>query len=295
MMMMRSAAVAVLVMAACDAPKPIVSRLDEFEANEIMVVLESKGISGQKTVEEGRVVAYTVSVPGSEFAEAMRYLVANQLPRRRATGLAEVYPAGGGGLIPTKSEEKAKFLMAIQGEIERKLSRFPGVVAAHVSVVMPDKDIIRDLSRAGPPSTASVTIVFNPQDERDTPPVTESEVKRLVAASVEDLKVEHVEVVMKKNQPARLASSAAAGDSSDIALTAQSVMGIRVADGAGASKVKGLLGLFGLVSLVALGVAVGGIVRSLQLRKQLSKAEADLSSVRKAGRSTQTGMQQPPG
>jgi type III secretion protein J len=285
---------AAAVMVGCDSPKDIVHGLDELEANEILVVLASKNISGDKLKEEGRVVTYAITVRGSDVANAMRYLVANQLPRRRPTGLAQVYPAGGGGLIPTKSEEKAKYLMALQGEIEHKLARIPGVVQAHVNVVMPDKDIIRDLSRAGPPATAAVTVVFNPQDERESPPVSVEEVRRLVAASVEDLKPEHVEVVMKKNQPARLADNAAMGGN-DMALDGQTVLGIRVADGDGAGRLKAVLGMFGFVALLLFGAAAGGIAQMMRLRKKLTKAEADLSAVRKAGRSTQTGIQQAAG
>jgi type III secretion protein J len=277
----------------CNSLSDVVHGLDEFEANEILVVLEAKSISASKVKEEGRVVAYTVQVRESSVADAMRFLVANKLPRRRAQGLSEVYPVGGGGLIPTKSEEKAKFLMAIQGEIERKLSRLPGVVSAHVSVVIPDKDVIRDLNAAPPIPTASVAIVYNGQDERGSAAISEAEIQKLVAASVEDLKITNVAVVMKRNEPARLVNSAASGDSADGVITARDVLGIRVADENAANRIKLMLAVFSIVAVLGLAVGIGGIVRSLTLQRKTTKLEGDLSSVRKAGRSTQTGMQPP--
>ena len=276
---------------ACDSPKEVVQGLDEFEANEILVVLEAKGISGDKTKDEGRVVAYTVAVPESDSRDAMRILVANKLPRRRPQGLAEVYPAGGGGLIPTKSEEKAKFLMAIQGEIERKLQRLPGIQSAHVSVVQPDKDIVRDLDTPPPAATASVAIVYNAFDDRGTALISQDEVQKLVAASVEDLKPQNVAVVMKQNQPAKLVDVFADGGSVGGPVTGTAVLGIKVADDHAATRVKVLVAVFLLVSVLGLGVGGGGIARSLSLQKRVQKAEAELASVRKAGRATQTGMQ----
>jgi type III secretion system YscJ/HrcJ family lipoprotein len=156
------------VTAACEGVRELMQGLDEFEANEIMVVLEAKGIAADKVKLEGRVVTYAIVVPESDAKNALRILVANKLPKRRPMGLAEVYPAGSGGLIPTRSEEKAKFLMALQGEVERKLQRLPGIQSAHVTIVQPDKDIVRDLDTAPPPATASVAIVFNAYDDRGT-------------------------------------------------------------------------------------------------------------------------------
>lgn len=280
----------VAAVSGCDAPKEIVHGLDEFEANEILVVLEAKGMSGDKLKEEGRVVAYTVVVPESESRDAMRILIANKLPRRRPQGLFETY-AGGGGLIPTKSEEKAKFLMAIQGEIERKLQRLPGIASANVTVVMPDKDIVRDLDTPPPPPTASVAIVFNAFDDRGTSLISQDDVQKLVAGSVEDLKPQNVTVVMKKNEPAKLVDVFAEGGTVGAPVTSTTVMGIKVADDRAAGKVKMLFGIFLIVSVITLGVGAGGIARSLALKKKLSKAEAELASVRKAGRATQTGMQ----
>ncbi len=278
--------------AGCAGDIAIVHMLEEVEANEILVVLDAKEITGKKVVQEGRVVTWSVSVPEIDAKDAMRLLVANRLPKARSSGYKDVYPPGGGGLIPTKSEEKAKFMMAVQGEIERKLKSMPGIVQAHVSVVQPDKDVVRDLDTPPPAATASVAIVYNPIDERGTPAVKEDEVQRLVASSVEDLKPANVVVVMKKNTPMTLVRDYADPGGVDAPVAAATAFGFRFADKKSATKmtIYGVVGL--LLGVICLAVGVGGIVRSVGLAKQMARTEAELTSQRKARRETQTGLQQ---
>ena len=284
-----------LAASGCGGSREIVHGMDELEANEVMVVLEAKGIAAEKVTEPGRTITYAVAVSDVDSKDAMRLLVANHLPRARSQGLKEVYPAGGGGLIPTKSEEKAKYMMALQGEIERKLKTLPGIVSAHVSVVQPDKDVVRDLDAPASASTASVAIVYNAIDERGTAAVKEDEVKNLVASSVEDLKPSFVVVVMKRNVPAVLVDKFADSGSVETSIAEATKYGLRFADTRSLGRLEVYGGIFLLVSIVCLAVGVGGIVRSMGLRRRVTQKEAELTSMRKAGRATQTGLQQPPG
>lgn len=278
----------------CGPDQSLVSGLDELEANEILVVLHSKGIDGEKHKDEGRVVTFSVMVKGVDSDDALRLLVANKLPRTRSQGLKEVYPPGGGGLIPTKSEEKAKFLMAMQGEIERKLKSLPGIVQAHVSVVQPDKDIVRNLDTPPPPATASVAVVYNAIDERGSATVKEDEVRALVAASIEDLHQANVMVVMKKNAPGNLIDDVVSSSAVEQAPAAATAFGLKLADKGSWQRLQ--LFAIGSLAVTVLGIAfgMGGLVRSMGLKKRVAKAEAELASVRKAGRATQTGLQAPP-
>jgi type III secretion protein J len=283
------------LVAGCAGEEKIVHQLEEYEANEIIVVLEARGIKAAKVSEEGRVVTYSVQVSAVDVRDAMRILVANRLPRQRPQGLKEVYPAGGGGLIPTKSEERAKYLMALQGEVERKLLNLPGIVRAHVSIVQPEKDIVRDLDKEPPPSTASVAIVYNAIDERGTSAVTADEVRALVAASVEELKVTNVQVVMKKNVPANLVEVPFDTGNVEAPVAALKVFGVGVADKKSAQALQLYALVLGGAALLGIAVGIGGIVRSSSLKRRAQKSEAELTSLRKAGRATQTGLQQPPG
>lgn len=284
-----------LLASGCGANQSLVSGLDELEANEILVVLKAKGIEGEKHKEEGRVVTFAIMVKGVDSDDALRLLVANKLPRARSQGFKEVYPPGGGGLIPTKSEEKAKFLMAIQGEVERKLKSLPGIVQAHVSVVQPDKDIVRDLDTPPPPATASVAVVYNAIDERGSATVKEEEVRALVAASVEDLRPQNVTVVMKKNSPTNLVEESVSASAVEQAPAAATAFGLKLADKGSWQRLQ--LFAVGFLAVTVLGIAfgMGGLVRAMGLKKRVAKAEAELASIRKAGRATQTGLQPPPG
>jgi len=265
---------------ACGAELDIVHGLNEFEANEILVVLASQGIQAKKLKEEGRQITYAVIVPESDSQTALALLVNNKLPKERSAGLADVYPAGGGGLIPTKSEEKAKFLMAMQGELEQKLKSMPGIQAAHVSVVVPEKDVIRDLDTAPPQPSASVILVFNPSREGE-PPVHVDRVKAIVAAAIEDLKPERVEVLLKANEPMQLVgvNGQMAGPA---AAAGEPVLGIRVADEDSGKKAMILLIVFASAGVLGLILGVVGIVRSVMLKSKLSRAEAELASLKKA-------------
>jgi type III secretion protein J len=265
----------------CEGDLDIVHGLNEHEANEILVVLESRSIPAKKQIEEGRVVTWAIVVSGGQATDALRVLVANKLPKPRSTGLSEVYPAGSGGLIPTKSEEKAKFLMAMQGEIERMLKSFPGIQEARVAVVIPEKDVVRDLETPPPPATASVGIVYNPVNGK--PPIAEDRVKKLVAAAVEDLKATNVEVIMQENSPPILLGGAAMANGKGPAVaTARPVLGIKVLDGDSRKKAMGLLGLFGVLAVIGVIIGIVGIVRSVALKGKLSKAEAEVAAMRKA-------------
>lgn len=194
----------ILQIAACQSQQELVSGLTEREANEILVVLQSQKMSPIKTAVPGRQVSYSVTINENSAPRALRILVDNKLPRSVSSGLAAVYPPGGSGLIPTGSEEKAKYLMALQGEIENMFKILPGIVEARVVIVLPDSDMIRDINAAPTPATASVALVYNPIDEEGNPSITAEDVKYLVSSAVEALTPAGVTVVLASNVPMKL-------------------------------------------------------------------------------------------
>lgn len=270
-----------LLLAGCDSPLNIVHGLTELEANEVLVVLESQGITGNKVKEEGRVVTWAVQVPNSRSKDALRILVANKLPKARSTGLREVYPAGSSGLIPTQTEEKAKFLMAMQGEIETMLKSLPGIQSATVSVVVPEKDVIRDVDTPPPPPTASVAIVYNPEDGKK--PVDEERIQKLVANAVEGLKPQNVQVVMKENRPPLLLGADGSA-TSPAPIAGEEVLSIRVVDKKAGLRAKLVIGGFAALAVLGLVLGIVGIARSISLKSKLAKAEAETQALRKARR-----------
>jgi type III secretion protein J len=277
------AVIAIATLIGCAGESNIVHDLTEVEANEILVVLEGEGIKSKKVAVAGRVVTYSVVVSGTDESDALRILVDNKLPKERSTGLEQVYPAGSGGLIPTKSEEKAKFLMALQGEIERKLKTLPGVVRAHVSAVMPDKDVIRDVDEKPPEATASVALVYNPVDEDGKAGVPKEDIQRLVAASLEDLKPENVTVIMAQNEPLKLVGRDDSGEVQPV-VRGVNVFGLKLVDKKAAKKAKLTLGSLGVGAGVGLLLFVVTLIAYITQKRKLAQAQSKVDSLQRARR-----------
>ncbi|MBL4818033.1 MAG: hypothetical protein JKY15_02200 [Deltaproteobacteria bacterium] len=202
------ALLSILGLTACQSSDKILSYLSEMEANEIVVVLDSQNIAATKISVPAKTgnkpPTYSIEVPKRQVAESLRILVDNRVPKPKSAGLAEVYPTESSGLIPSRTEEKAKFLRATQGEIENMLKVLPDIVEVRAIIVLPDQNVVRDMNASLPKATASVAVVYNPIDAEGTLPVKSEEIKYLVASAVEDLSPSSVTVVMSQNTSARL-------------------------------------------------------------------------------------------
>lgn len=218
--------VIVLAISLCGcASREIASGLDEQDAQEITVVLKENGLDAQTVRANGqdRNAAPTWSVKlkgGSESAVlAWRILEENGLPRQKVKGLAEVFSTT--GMIPTASEEKARLLMALSGELSRTLKSIQGIVDARVQVVLPDNSPLLQSDQRNP-TTASVLLKYRGAQ----PPLSEDEVKKLVARGVEGLQPDNVAVVFKRIDLVRVpqkASQPYMGDS-QVAVAALALM-----------------------------------------------------------------------
>lgn len=173
--------------------------LNEQDAQEIVVLLNENGIdaSAAKAASEKKgEEKWSVVIKGGDqnLARAWRVLQENGLPRQKDHGLEDVF--SNAGMIPTATEERARLLLGTSGEISRTLKSVDGVVDAHVLVVMPDSSPILDKADRVPP-TASVLIKYR----GDAAPLSDEDVKKLVARAVEGLQAENVAVIYKKIQP----------------------------------------------------------------------------------------------
>ncbi len=173
--------------------------LDEQDAQEIVVLLNENGIdafTAKAASEKKGEEKWNVVIRGGDqnLAHAWRVLQENGLPRQKDKGLEDVFSSS--GMIPTATEEKARLLVGTSGEISRTLKSVAGVVDAHVLVVLPDSSPLLDKTERVPP-TASVLIKYR----GDPVPLTEDDVKKLVARAVEGLQPENVAVVYKKIEP----------------------------------------------------------------------------------------------
>jgi len=166
--------------------------LSEEDANEIIVALYDVGINAEK--EELKVqneVSWNVLVGKKNLAEARKILIDRGLPRKRELGLGGVYKEK--GLIPTPDEQKARFLLAIKGEIVNSLEKIPEVVDADVVINIPTPDEFADNDDKR--TTASVVLKVRPE-ENIASQLTESKVQQYVANSIEDLNPRDVSVII---------------------------------------------------------------------------------------------------
>jgi len=183
-----------ILLAACS--RQLETGLTEQDAQEIVVTLRENGIDATTKVEAGDkkgAAAWQVSVKGGndKLITAWNILRENGLPREKDPGLADVF--ANGGMIPTASEEKAKLMVGLSGELARTLKSITGVVDARVNVVLPDNNPLLDKSQQNPP-TASVLLRYR----GNRAPLKEQEIQSLIAKGIEGLSPDGVSVVLKK-------------------------------------------------------------------------------------------------
>jgi type III secretion protein J len=164
----------VAVALAIGCSTPIQHGLDETAANEVLTALERGGIEACKARDEAN----------GQILQSLG------LPRGRRAGFGEVYKQA--SLVPTPTEDRARYLEALAGEIERTLETADGVVTARVHLVLPEPD---PLAVDGKPRVAAQAAVL--LKVRPTPaPLREADVQKLVAGSVAGLLPEAVAVVV---------------------------------------------------------------------------------------------------
>ena len=195
----RGVPVLVLVAAAVAAgacSTNILHGVDEGSANEATAALERAGIGAEKQPDEGAAAGagatYTIRVAHADGTRAVDLLRALGLPRDRRRGFAETY--GQPSLIPTPSEERARYLDALAGEIERTLESADGVVSARVHLALEDVDPLAADGKPRNPARAAVLL----KALSSQPPLDEDDVRDLVAGSVAGLDPSAVSVVMTR-------------------------------------------------------------------------------------------------
>jgi type III secretion protein J len=183
---MRRLLVAAAFLVGCSAP--IHHELDEPQANEILTALERAGISAHKARDDNG--SFVVSVGQADVLRSMELLGTLGLPRRRTTGFGEVYKQP--SLVPTPTEERARYVEALAGEIGRTLETVDGVQSARVHLVLPESD---PLATDGKPLFAAQAAVLLKTRTAHTP-ISELDVQKLVAGSVPGLDRAAVGVVV---------------------------------------------------------------------------------------------------
>lgn len=169
-------------------------QLTEFEADKILVLLDKNDITASKERQvDGQDITWTINVGQSNVAAARRLLVENNLPQRPELGLSGVYSEK--GLIPTPEEQRARFLLALKGEIINALRKIPGVHEVGVVLNVPAKREM-DLGDSEPvrPSASVVLRLADPSMLHAE--LTEEKIRRFVANAIPELEPSNVIVLI---------------------------------------------------------------------------------------------------
>jgi type III secretion protein J len=187
---LRVALLAVAVaLAGCEAT--VASGLDEAQANAVVVALEGDGIGASKEASAGTSdeARFDVRVPADDVGHALVALSSAELPRDDEPGIAEVF--GEGGLVPTATEERARYVSALGGELARSIEGIEGVLDARVHIALPEP---RDfaLDQEAPRPRASVLV----KKRAAAAAIDETQVQSLVAFAVSGMQRDDVAVVI---------------------------------------------------------------------------------------------------
>ncbi len=217
----------------------ILHGIDERAANDAARALERAGIGAEKVAEDNTATAggtrFTLRVSSGDGARALDLLRALGLPREPRHGFSETY--GQPSLIPTPSEERARYVDALAGEVERTLEGVDGVVSARVHLVLEEEDPLAVEAKPRAGARAAVLLTTLP----GRTPIARQDVQRLVAGSVSGLDAAAVAVVV--------VAAAAAEPAGVTTLTA--VGPLRVTPGSRALLVGALAAGLGLLALLA--------------------------------------------
>lgn len=170
----------------CEAT--VESGLEEAEANAIVVALHEAQIGARKEPDPGGDDRFQVLVPSDDVGPALERMREEGLPRPSSPGLSEMFAEG--GLVPTATEEQARYVAALGGELSSSIEAMDGVLDARVHVALPDTRRLA-LDEERPRPRASVLI----RHRGARPGYSDDSVRALVAGAVQDMAPEDVAVV----------------------------------------------------------------------------------------------------
>ncbi len=191
-----------LFLLGCEGEKEVISNIDEREANLILVLLESKGISAMKVqlAREGAggdgATKYTIMVPEHRAIDAISYLNQNGFPRKKGANLLEIFSKS--GLVSSEKEETIRYQAGLAEQISNMLLSMDGVIDANVQLSFPAQELF-----PGEEQTQRITaaIYIKHQGAMDDPNLQlESKIKRLVSGSISGLDINDVTVVSDRSR-----------------------------------------------------------------------------------------------
>lgn len=192
-----------LAFTSCENNSSIISNIEEREANIIVVMLESRGISATKTMQattgagnEGA-PKYTITVPQSQTVDAIAFLNQNGFPRQTGTTLLKLFEKQ--GLMTTEKEETIRYQAGLSQQISNTIQMIDGVIEASVQLSFPKEATIPGQQVEKQRITAAVYVKHQGILE-DPNAHLEDKIKRLVSGSVTGLDMNDVTVVSDRSR-----------------------------------------------------------------------------------------------
>jgi len=188
-----AAVLAAALITACSVP--VAANLDEADANQAVLLLERGGIGADKDHDPEHDNRFRVSVSTPDSSTAISLLAQENLPPKASPGVLEAL--GANGMVPSRLAEQARWTSGTSGDLERSLRTLDGVLSARVHLAIPVRDA---LTAEAPPEHASASVLV--RHRGSTPPVSVSDIQRLVAGAVPGLAPENVAVVLSPSPQA---------------------------------------------------------------------------------------------
>lgn len=169
--------------------------LPDEQAGALVVALDEAGIAAGRELDGASdPPLYRVTVSPDDVADALAVMRAEGLPRAEPSGLAETF--GEGSLVPTPTEERARLIAALSGELARSIEEIDGVLVARVHLALPEPATLA-LDAPPPQPRASVLIRYR----GEVAPYDEGAVRRLVAGAIDHLDEANVAIVGVSSPP----------------------------------------------------------------------------------------------
>jgi type III secretion protein J len=169
---------------------PVATDLDEPAANKVVAALGRNGVAADKQRDPDHDGHFSVDVGRGDASFALGVMAREELPPRANPGWSETLSQS--SFIPSRADDRAKFVQATAGELQRSLLGIDDVISARVHLALPEHDALEADAAAHPP-TASVLLKHGTV----TPPISIGDIQRLVAGAVPGLAAANVTVVTK--------------------------------------------------------------------------------------------------
>lgn len=246
--LMRIMAFWLLILGAAGCEVAIARDLGDSEANRAMVALAASNIAANKQPDvqaEGR---FQLSVSQGDVALAIASLHSAGLPSEARPGVLQAL--GDTGLIASRGTEQARLIAGTAGDLERSLRDVDGVLGVRVHLAVPEAD---PFSQEETRQTATASVLL--RHRGTTPPISDQDVRRLVAGAVSGLDAERVAVVLHPVTARSVDADNSLSRLGPIAVTRSS-----------ASSLKVVLLAAGLLNVLLVGLVIVLLTRVRRIR-----------------------------